>query len=162
MLGRELGWGAQNFGVGGNSSTQIRTRFEADPSRWGMPVIIWAGRNDYTSPPTVESNIAAMVADLTSTHYLILSTTNGEGEGIGTTAYTEITTLDASLASTYGAHYVDVREWLVQHYDPNQPADVTDFQNDVVPNSLRGDWQHLDDAGYALVAQKILDSASEL
>lgn len=152
----------QNFGVGGNTSTQIRSRFETDGTRYGMPTIIWAGRNNYNSPTTVEADIAAMVADLTTTHYLVLSVTNGEGEGIGTTAYTEITSIDASLAASYGSHYLDVREMLVQHYDPNQPADVTDFQNDVVPTSLRGDWQHLNDAGYALVAGYIYANRAEL
>ena len=40
-------------GVGGETSTQIKTRFMAESARWGDFTIIWAGRNNYGYPATV-------------------------------------------------------------------------------------------------------------
>ncbi len=79
-------------------------------------VIIWAGRNDLSNPSQVEASIASMVSFLGSnTHYLILSDINGAGEGVGTGNYTNITTANNYLASTYPGHYLDIRAYLIQH-----------------------------------------------
>jgi hypothetical protein len=68
---------------------------------------------------------------------------NGEGEGTGTGAYTNITTINSYLAATYLGHYLDVREYLVQSglsaagITPSA-QDLTDISNDVPPSDLRG------------------------
>ncbi|HEX8350287.1 MAG TPA: hypothetical protein VF598_10020, partial [Hymenobacter sp.] len=71
-------------GIGGETSVQIKDRMLADTGKRTWPVIIWAGRNDLNNPDQVKASIAAMVASLTHTNYLILSVFNGAGEGIGT------------------------------------------------------------------------------
>ncbi|MDR3547797.1 MAG: tail fiber domain-containing protein [Candidatus Pacebacteria bacterium] len=119
-------------------------------------VIIWAGRNNLQYPTQVESDIAAMVASLPSPkRYLIMSVLNGEGEGPGTLAYSDIMSINASLAATYPNNYIDVRTYLVSQYNPSLSQDVTDYASDTPPNSLRFDAIHLNAAGYTLVAQQV-------
>jgi lysophospholipase L1-like esterase len=126
-----------NEGVGGETSSQILTRFQALPASWNFPTLIWVGRNDSGSPATVIANVATMVSDLTTQEYVILSVLNGEGEGTGSAAYNNIATINASLASTYGSRYLDVRSTLVAAYNPANGADVIDHTNDIPPFSLR-------------------------
>lgn len=119
--------------------------------------IIWAGRNNYTNQATVLSDIAAMVAlqKTVEKRFLVLSILNANIEPIGSTAYNQIIALNTALRAAYPRNYVDVREALIRAYDPAQPQDVTDFNNDVLPSSLRSDALHLNTAGYGVVAQTI-------
>ena len=146
-----------NGGIGGQTSTQIAARETVDTAHQSWPTIIWAGRNNYTDPTTVEADIASMVAHLGHSNYLVLSVLNGNfaGESIGGANYNLIIGINNSLAATYGSHYLDVRSYLVSLYDPSQPQDVIDHSNDVVPTSLRFDNIHLNDAGYQDVANYI-------
>jgi len=50
-----------------------------------------------------------------------------------------------------------VRDFLVNQYDRSNAQDVQDFQNDVVPSSLRFDEIHLNNQGSVLVATRIRD-----
>jgi hypothetical protein len=59
------------------------------------------------------------------------------------------------LAARYPDNYIDMRAWLVSHYDPQNPQDVIDFGNDAVPSSLRYDEIHLRNEGSVLVAQRV-------
>lgn len=144
-----------NKGVGGDTSTQIKTRFLAEPANFGKSVIIWAGRNNYTDPTTVKADIASMVASLGHTRYLIVSVLNGDFgtyERIGGAGYIFITQLNADLKALYGDKYVEVREFLVSQH--NQTAqDLLDFADDIPPTSLRSDAIHLNSAGYTKVAE---------
>ena len=69
--------------------------------------------------------------------------------------YAELALINAALAQTYPGHFLDIRKILVNKYDPNQPGDVQDYNNDVPPRSLRNDNEHLNDKGYRIVAQEI-------
>jgi lysophospholipase L1-like esterase len=144
-----------NGGVGGDTSTQIRTRMVADAGKRHLYTIIWAGRNNFTDPATVKADIAAMVATLTTSKYVVLSILNGTGEPTGSANYTTLTTLNSDLAMLYSGHYVDVRATLVAAYDPGTPQDVIDHVNDVPPSTLRSDPLHLNTAGYTLVANTV-------
>jgi len=145
-----------NGGVGGQTSTQIAARETVSTGTANWTTIIWAGRDNYSALTTVTTDISNMVAALgTNTNYLVLSVINAQGEGINTTPYTDITNLNASLSNSWYAtgHYLDVRHALVTNYNPNLPQDVTDFENDIPPNSLVYDGQvHLNAAGYTLLA----------
>lgn len=149
----------ENYGVGGETSTQIAARFAASSSATkALPALIWAGRNDFSSPSTVLSNIAAIVAGLAAgTDYLVLSVVNGEhvNEYVGGTDYANIATINAGLATAYGSRYVDLRAWLIRHANPSVSQDLTDVTHDIVPSSLRYDAVHLSPAGYALAATAI-------
>jgi lysophospholipase L1-like esterase len=164
-LGTLLHLGTINLGVGGESSTQIKTRLlAAATSVWSKPTIIWAGRNNFSAPATVKADIAAMVASLGHTNYIVLSVLNGSGttEWAGQSDYITITQLNADLAATYGARYLDVRSYLVSLYDAAQPQDVIDHGHDVPPASLRFDGIHLNNAGYQAVANYIYANRSLL
>jgi hypothetical protein len=123
----------------------------------GYPTIIWAGRNNYADPTTVKADIAAMVASLGHQNYLVLGILNGDyaNEYSGQSSYVTLTTLNSDLSSIYGSHYIDIRAYLVAHYDSGITQDVIDYGRDIVPSSLRSDSLHLNTAGYALVAERV-------
>jgi hypothetical protein len=151
---------AYEGGVGGETSTQIKDRFLAATSLHGRNIVIWAGRNNYASPATVLADIAAMVAAIPHQRYLVLSIANSTSELSGSAGHTDILALNASLASTYGAHYFDIRGWLISNglsdagITPTS-QDNTDIGNDVPPSSLRSDSLHLNTSGGGVVARKV-------
>ncbi len=116
--------------------------------------IIWVGKNNQNQAATVTSDAQAMVAFLDGApkQYLIVSVTNGGDEGIGTQEYDDIEATNAALLAAFPDNYVDLRGFLVSLYDPEAPQDVIDFGLDTVPDSLRSDNVHLNDAGYQFVA----------
>jgi lysophospholipase L1-like esterase len=147
-----------NGGNSGDTSSQIATRMLADPAKYRYTIIIWAGRNDYTTPNTVKANIAAMVAALPSPkQFLVLAVLNGEAasEYSGGANYAIITQLNADLAALYPQKYLDIRALLVAQFNPVIPQDVIDHGHDIPPSSLRFDILHLNTAGYAYVAQQV-------
>lgn len=147
-----------NGGVGGETSTQIKTRMIADAARRSSLVIIWAGRNNYADAVTVKADIAEMVASLGHDGYLILGVINGNYGGyerVGGAGYAQITTLNADLATIYGTKFINIRLALVQAYNAGITQDVLDFADGIVPTSLRSDAIHLNTAGYNYVANVI-------
>ncbi|MDI1346597.1 MAG: SGNH/GDSL hydrolase family protein, partial [Pseudolabrys sp.] len=160
-----------NGGVSGETSTQIKTRMLAATSKYSWPTIIWAGRNDFSSPSTVEANIASMVAALASvgnTNYIILSILNGPGEPSGSASYNQIISINNFLASTYGSHYLDVRTYLIQSGlsvagIATSTQDQIDYGNDVPATDFRSDSiVHLNVAGYTVVANYVYQNISLL
>lgn len=147
-----------NRGVSGDTSTQILTRFLAEPATFNDFTVIWAGRNNYTEPNTVMSDIALMVSTLTTSNYFILGAINGNYggyESIGGTGYSFITELNSNLASAYGSRFIDIRTSLMNSYDPFSSQDMSDLARDIVPSSLRSDNIHLNADGYAVVANAV-------
>lgn len=152
-----------NKGVGGETSTQIKDRLVADVANYNKSVVIWAGRNNYTSPETVKADIATMVATLGHTRYLVCSVLNGNygGEYKGNIYYDQIVQLNNDLKSTYGDKYVELREYLVSLHD-NSTQDLLDFSRDIPPYSLRSDDIHLNGTGYLKVAEYLNEKLSIL
>jgi autotransporter passenger strand-loop-strand repeat protein len=147
-----------NEGKGGQTSTQIAARLIAATTLQDDTEVIWAGGNNCTDPTQVMADIASMVAALGSnTHYVILSLLNGSGphETKGGSVYNDIIGINNDLAATYPGHYLDVRSILVSDYNPAIPTDVVDYNDDVVPSSLRVDDGHLNAAGNTIVAQAV-------
>lgn len=149
-----------NGGVGGNTSTQIKDRMIVETGSHHLPTIIWAGRNNYSSPATVLSDIETMVGKLKTDKFLVLSVINGEysTEYQGNSGYNTMMSLNEDLSEEYGDHYVDVRSALVAAYNPGVPQDVTDHGRDIVPSSLRSDNIHLVNAGYSIVANTVFSA----
>lgn len=147
----------ENQGGGGQTSTQIRTRFVAETSRKREWInVLWMGTNDNpavnTWTPTL-ANIAACVADLEGDQrYLVLGVT--VGEGAVPPAYVD--DLDATLAGLYADRFVDIRAYL-QSYNDGSGNDLADIAAGLVPRSLRSDTIHLNGRGNQLVA-KCLDA----
>ncbi len=132
-----------NKGVGGDTSTQIATRFLAAGTLNNVQ-IIWAGRNNYGSPTTVKADIASMIGSLSHTRYLVLGILNSNvsTEWTGTTNIGIINTLNSDLATLYGAKFVDMRRILIDNGlamagITATSQDTTDISNDVCPTSLR-------------------------
>lgn len=148
-----------NGGVGGETSTQVRTRMLAATDKHNDTTVIWVGQNNYNAPATIKSDVAAMVAALGHDRYVILSLINGDDsvDWEGGAAYEYKIALNEDLAELYPNNFLDVRTPLVAAYNPNSSEDVTDHNHDVVPSSLRGDAIHLNEAGEAIVAELIHD-----
>lgn len=141
-------------GYGGETSTQILSHFAAEPSRFFDVSIIWAGRNNNSSPTTVKADIASMIASLHEPkQFVVLSIHNSSDEPSGSAAHTRIVALNSDLETLYPSNFLDTREYLISQ--GNGTTDNTDVANDVVPSSLRSDILHLNDAGYLKVAQQI-------
>ncbi|MEZ0485449.1 hypothetical protein [Fibrella aquatica] len=120
-------------------------------SSWDKSIcIIWMGRNNYNETATVLADIAATVAMQKSLdrRFIVMSVLNGNyaGEFVGNNNYNNMMTLNNTLRATYPRNFLDIRELLIRNYNPAIPQDVTDFNNDTVPSSLRSDNIHLTDA----------------
>ncbi|MGD0546349.1 MAG: hypothetical protein ABR991_00800 [Terracidiphilus sp.] len=102
--------------------------------------VIWVGRNNTGAPKQILSDIAAMVATIPDGQdYLILSDTNDNAmdEWLGGSSYLLVTNTNTQLAALYPAHYLDIRKVLVNSYNDQLITDVSDFQHDEPPTSLR-------------------------
>lgn len=129
-----------NGGNGGDTSTQVATRFTADTTHKGWCAVFWAGRNNYSSGATVLSDIAGMVAALPSPAcYVVLSIPNSNlsTEWSGTGNYNTIIALNQSLASAYPSNYIDIRALLIAAYNSGNAEDIIDQGHDVDPSTLR-------------------------
>lgn len=153
-----------NKGVGGETSTQIKKRFLAEPELHSAFTVFWVGRNNAYATDVVLADIAEMVVALGHDNYVIVGVTNSASEiKSADPNYPErwklhlINKLNTQLKETYGEHFVDIRPILVSSYDASQEQDVADNAQDVVPSSLRSDSTHLNDAGYKIVAQAICE-----
>lgn len=151
-----------------------RTPFMPDTGGWeGNIPVIWVGRNDvlsaYTDPSgfsndVIMANIEAMVEFLSPLRkrFVVLAVTDQASEyaaagGAAATAFAQILDLNYRLAVRYPRNFIDIRKILVNSYDSGEPADVTAFGRNQVPPSLQQDGLHLNDAGYAIVAQAVAD-----
>ncbi len=153
-----------NQGWSGYNSTQIKTVFQANPSLWVYPTIIWSGRNNYSDSNAVLADIATMVSDLNSvgnSNYLVMAIINATNETIGTAGYVQITNLNHYLSAIYSNQFFDVRKFLVNAANTNFPFDLFTFTNDTPAAGLhaRADAIHLNAAGYLLVAEGVLQSS---
>jgi lysophospholipase L1-like esterase len=138
-LGALLGKEVLNGGVGGDNSSQIARRYANSPQLWNLPLVVWAGRNNFMSAETVLTDIANLISRNNSGKVLILSVINGQlpGEQKGGKGYLQLTALNRALAERYGPQFLDVQSALVQAYDPDNPVDRLDYAEDRVPYSLR-------------------------
>jgi lysophospholipase L1-like esterase len=136
---------AFNRGAGGETSTQIKTRFDAEPARHGDVTIIWAGHNDPTGTTAVD-NIAAMVATLGHTRYAIV----GLAFPSNHPDFTDGSAVNSTLSATYGSRYVDVTTAL-----------TAVAGGDTTWASFRVDALHLNAQGNKVVAAAIARTLSE-
>lgn len=116
----------------------------------GHAAWLWMGRNGAQSGHTVAGDVAAAVASLGHDRFLvggILPSTADSG-----TALAQLNTLNAQLALAYGQRFLDL-PGLLKAAANGSGEDADDVAAGFVPRSLRSDHLHLNDAGYALVAQ---------
>jgi len=159
-LSTGLGRPVLGNGVSGDTSAQIKSRFDKSSQLYANTTIIWAGRNDFSNGipnSTILANIASMVASLGHDRYLVLGILNADtaNEYSGGAGYNTITALNSALSAAYGSHYFDMRAYLVSQYNAGIPQDVIDHGHDVPPSSLRVDVLHPNDAGATVIAAKL-------
>lgn len=164
MLGRLV----FNGGVGGETSSQILTRIQADTTRDKWSVVLWLGRNDGRDAPSVattKANITAAVAHLKcyTNRFLIMSILNGNyggWESVGGGGYNAMRDVYNYCVATWPNNVFDIQGYLVDNgladagITPTA-QDLIDVGNRVVPTSLRADDIHLLTAGYGVVAARV-------
>lgn len=124
--------------------------------------VFWYGRNNASAGARIQSDIAASVQFMGSIdkRFLVLSVTNGAGEGNPSSTYTAVTTVNAALFATYGRRFIDARRYLIDYgladlgITPTG-QDNADVAADTIPASLRADSIHLTAAAQGIVAALI-------
>lgn len=110
---------------------------------------LWLGRNGAQSGFTVPDDVAAAIAYLGHSRYLVGAILPSTADNPA--AIASIAALNGTLAATHGARFVDVLQALRNGND-GSPSDLSDIASGWTPRSLRSDAVHLNDAGYAVVA----------
>ena len=155
-LAMRTGRPVYNGSIAGETSTQIKARFDAATDKRGYFTIFDVGRNDSDFTVT-KSNIAAMIASLGHTRYLVIGVLCRQSTPTGNAQHTLDLALNAELQALYGPRFYDPQAYLVGMWDPNVSQDVTDHSNDVFPSSLEyaNDSTHLNLAGHLVQADRI-------
>lgn len=151
-----------NGGVSSQTSTEILARLLADGGVHNSWVnVFWYGQNNQTDPARIKADLATSISALApgNSRFVVLSVLNEAipAESRGGPIYATIVQLNNELAALYPQNYIDIRTLLVNQYNPANPQDLTDFQNDVSPSSLRFDVIHLNNDGSVFVAGKLRD-----
>lgn len=161
-LRSRIGIDTENKGAGGETSTQIRTRFVAENSHKREWInVFWMGTND--SPhvngwAATLANIAACVADLNGDQrFLVLGVTVADGS----VPPSYVDDLDVTLAGLYGERFVDIRAYL-QSYGDGSANDNADIAVGLVPRSLRSDTIHLNGRGKQIVVKCLSEKLAAL
>lgn len=144
-----------NGGVVGQTSTQIADREVADTAHKTWISIFWYGHNN-GDKSVVKADIARSIAALAQGNkaFVVLSMLPWAGR---TQENSEMMQVNAELAALYPDNYLDIHEYLVGLYNPNDAQDVQDHANDLTPSSLRFDTIHLNDAGCNAVCARLKD-----
>lgn len=136
------GFVMSNQGVSGNTSIQIKARFDANPSFWNRSTIILSGFNNSSSPSQVLSDTAAMVASLGHNRYLVLALWATDAPSLA-----NITTINSGLLSAHGSHF----------YDPGLPKVSGLLDPTYVDSGV-----HMNTAGHLFMGTKIAQNVMHL
>jgi len=144
-------------GVIGETSVQIAARELADEAHRDWVTTIWGGHNNKNAPAQIAADIAACVAHLApgNARFIVISLLNNAFDVKGTANYQTIVELNNRLAATYPQNYLDMRGYLVSQFNPANPDEVLDFQNDEPPRSMRADEAHFNGFGADVAAARI-------
>ena len=144
-----------NKGVGAYTSTQCKTLLLAGtPITLSGTTIIWIGINNSFQRQTVVDDIAAMVAFLGHTRYLVVGLCNGNNalEYTGQSAWNDITWVNSAHSPVYGSRFVDIMTPLLAAAAPaGAYPDATAYSNGVPPSGVLYDARHFNNAGYAMI-----------
>jgi lysophospholipase L1-like esterase len=146
-------------GVVGETSMQIDARVQADTAHRDWISVFWYGHNNFTKEH-VSTDVANSIARLAPGNraFIVMSMlTWADREERGTPGYNAVMQVNAELAAKYPDNFIDIHGYLVSLYQPDNPLDVQDHNNDLVPRSLRFDVIHLNDAGCDALSAKVRD-----
>ncbi len=116
--------------------------------------ILWLGRNNIPEYDRVIRDYDNAISYMKAKHkkYLIIPPFNSSSEISGTSGYNQVKAISDTLKEKYPGNTLDLRYRIIRSYNPGIPQDVTDFNNDVPPSSLRVDPLHLNTTGNGLIA----------
>lgn len=136
--------------------------------------ILWYGRNDIGKTNAEEEIITALdssIAYITSpARYVVVGVLLASGEIKGTENYNQAAAINDNLAGKYGKSFVEMTlptdsEMAAISYTPT-PEDLTDLANLNFPRGMRADITkddiHLNDKGYQIVANRVVEKIKEL
>ncbi len=116
-------------------------------------------RNGAQAGHSVAGDIVAAVASLGHDRYLIGAILTSAADDPA--AIAAIQSLNGVLAATYGSRFVDLYD-VLQDADDGSAEDLADIAAGFVPRSLRSDAIHLNDEGYAIVAETLVEATLAL
>ncbi|WP_373513473.1 SGNH/GDSL hydrolase family protein [Persicitalea sp.] len=136
--------------------------------------ILWYGRNNIGKPGAEEEIIASLassVAYITApARYVVLGVLTEADENKGSDNYNTVLAINGKLAAKYGDAYVKMTpptdaELAAIGYKPTAD-DLTDLANLNFPRGLRADITtddiHLNDKGYQIVANRVIEKLKAL
>jgi hypothetical protein len=145
VLQQLLGVPVYNGGVDGQTSTQIAARMLATTNRYSDTDVFWAGQRQLQAAlePAVAGTFRhCLDGECANLFAQKIPRTERPKRGRhlghkGDSGLHRIMALNSALAAAYPNNYLDIRSYLVSQYDPTNPLDVFDHENDVWPASLR-------------------------
>ena len=136
--------------------------------------ILWYGRNNIGKAGAEEeilASVASSVAYITApARYIVLGVLIEYDENKGTANYNQVAAINEKLAAKYGNSYVQMTpptdsEMAAIGYTPTAD-DLTDLKNLNFPRGMRSDIKtddiHLNDKGYKIVANRVIEKLKEL
>lgn len=152
-----------NGGVGGENSSEILARWQADSTRRNWNQVIWAGQN-WTTAVQLKADIASIVAALNHSRYLIVSVINdgttATDQGPSGARYLEKVAANADLAALYGDRFFDLRAALVAY--GVGIADAQSVNYDAPPSTYQPTDIHFNADGYNDAGSRIRTKLSDL
>lgn len=127
----------------------------------GDITVLWLGRNNWEKPDVAYQDTVDCVEHLSATNkkFIVSAFAPGDSESGQQTGVTAKSIIMADmLRNKYPRNFIDLRQVLINAYDPNTPQDVIDFAaRKSPPSSLTSDGLHLNDAGAQVVANAIFE-----
>jgi len=160
QVGRALELFVWQRGRNGETSTQVRARFEAEPDKLPASVAFWVGRNNASDPATILQDVEAMVQSLGHSRWVVLGMVNLAIEPTGSAGCDTCEELNGTMAGLYPGHFFDVRAELLSFPDGSE-GDAQDVSAGIPPRSLRLDLVHFNGNGHGVIAQGILRDHAE-
>ena len=129
--------------------------------------IVMIGQNDIGNSirnANILSNLSAIVQNLKASNkkYLIMPVFGANAGSYGSSGYNSLITLNNTIRDTYPKNYINTRSRLITNYNASLSQDVIDYNNDIIPSSLRYDAVHLNDAGYSIVGSVLFNKLTTL
>lgn len=137
-------------------------------------MVFWLGRNDFaalTDPVALQAAADAIFArvedgiralETLKKRFIILGVTAKADvtEYVGTNSYNAKRALAARFAARYPDSFIDIG-MILNGSGTGTGQDLTDYNNGVIPTSLRSDLVHLNNTGYGIVATAIKNRITE-
>jgi putative lipoic acid-binding regulatory protein len=153
MLGVDLGRTIYNGGVGGETSTQVKTRHLADTTHLSWVSLYFLGHNAPNAVTTV-ADLQAMIAhqnvDDRNKPFLIDLPVQNTTNAVGSAGFLEILATRAAIIAAFPNNYVDIPAALAAAGD-GSANDNADIAAGYTPRSLLADTIHLNLAGQTVV-----------